>query len=260
MERITWETLMSRNFELLTQLECELGVAEHRPRKTVDRAVIKDDRAVIKAVASREGGDKRSDEMLRLVRGIFLSPNGSASRQVVFCGVDGDNGSSSVCASAGRTLAANSSGTVCLVDANLRGPRLSKMFGVDTSVPFTGKPASVRDRCVEVGDNLWLAGTAVLGSSGYTFPSADELEERLAQLCSEFDFLLIDAAGVNVSGDAAALGHAADSVVLVVEANTTHRAAARKAKETLDAAGVRLLGTVLHDRSFPIPEGLYRRL
>ena len=31
-------------------------------------------------------------------------------------------------------------------------------------------------------------------------------------------------------------------------------------KETLDAAGVRLLGTVLNNRSFPIPERLYKRL
>jgi len=49
-------------------------------------------------------------------------------------------------------------------------------------------------------------------------------------------------------------------VVLVLEANATRRVAALSAKEALEAAGVRLLGTVLNDRTFPIPEKLYRKL
>jgi len=46
----------------------------------------------------------------------------------------------------------------------------------------------------------------------------------------------------------------------VIEANRTRRLTARKAKETLDAAGVRLLGTVLNNRTFAIPEAIYRKL
>ena len=51
-----------------------------------------------------------------------------------------------------------------------------------------------------------------------------------------------------------------DGVVLVISAQRTRRASARKFKEMLEAAQVRLLGTVLSDREFPIPEGIYRRL
>jgi Mrp family chromosome partitioning ATPase len=49
-------------------------------------------------------------------------------------------------------------------------------------------------------------------------------------------------------------------VVVVVGAHSTRRETARKAKESLDAAHVHLLGTVLNNRTFPIPEALYRRL
>jgi Mrp family chromosome partitioning ATPase len=52
----------------------------------------------------------------------------------------------------------------------------------------------------------------------------------------------------------------ADGVVLVLEANSTRRVTAKKAKQALEAANVRILGTVLNNRTFPIPEGLYRRL
>jgi Mrp family chromosome partitioning ATPase len=49
-------------------------------------------------------------------------------------------------------------------------------------------------------------------------------------------------------------------LVLVVQANATRRDAARKAKESLQAANVRLLGAVLDNRTFPIPDAIYQRI
>jgi Mrp family chromosome partitioning ATPase len=72
--------------------------------------------------------------------------------------------------------------------------------------------------------------------------------------------MLIDAPGTSVCGDAQLLGQIADAAILVIEANSTRRLTARKAKESLESAGVRLLGTVLCNRLFPIPERLYRIL
>jgi Mrp family chromosome partitioning ATPase len=244
---------MSRNSELLTQIDIEVGVTDDPTRLAADRAVA--------IVAARGASGKACiDETLRLVQRVFLSPNGSAPRQVVFCGVDGENGSSSVCASAGRALAAHSSQSVCLVDANLRSPRLSDRFGVNTTTSFSGTSDSIREQCVQVDGNLWLAGTDMLSDERGSLLSVDKLKHRLAQLHRVFEYVLIDAPGAGVSGDAAILGQIADAVVLVIEANRTRRLTARKAKESLDAAGVRLLGTVLHNRSFPIPGRLYERL
>lgn len=244
---------MSRNFELLTQIDYELDGTDQRTGAAADRVVVK-------AVAPSDAGDVGGEEMLRLVQSIFLSANGSAPRQVVFCGVDGENGSSSVCASAGRTLAANSSRSVCLVDANVRSPRLSGLFGVDTTILFPGNSASVREQCVQLGGNLWLAGTDLLTDDRDALLSLAELKHLLAQLSGEFEYVLIDAPGAGVCGDAAILGQVADAAVLVIEANSTRKLSARKAKGSLDAAGVRVVGTVLHNRSFPIPEKLYKRL
>jgi Mrp family chromosome partitioning ATPase len=241
---------MSRNFELLTQIDYESDGTDQRIRAAADRAVVK-------TVAP---GDNRGEEILRLVQSLFLSTGVSIPRQVVFCGVDSENGSSSVCASAGRSLAANSSRSVCMVDANVRSPRLSGVFAVDTTIPFPRKPGSVREQCVQISTNLWLAGTDMLAGDRGALASVDELRHLLAQLGVAFDYVLIDAPATTICGDAAIIGQVTDAVVLVVEANSTRRQTARKAKEDLDAAGVRLLGTVLHNRSFPIPEGLYKRL
>jgi Mrp family chromosome partitioning ATPase len=247
---------MSRNFELMTQLEIEAGATGNRTQAGVDRAAS----TAVVPILSSQAGNVGGEEILRLIQRIFLSANGSAPRQVVLCGVDDENGSSSICAKAGRTLAANSSRPVCLVDANVRSPRLSSMFGVEGTNPFSGPSAPLREQCVKVGGNLWLAGPNILAENSRVLLPPIQLKERFAQLRDEFEYMLIDAPGTSVCGDAQLLGQVADAAILVIEANSTRRLAARKAKETLDAAGVRLLGTVLRDRLFPVPERLYRKL
>lgn len=247
---------MSRNFELMTQLDTEAGVTDKRTAATPDRDVV----SPVATTLSTYVSDAFGEEMLRLIQRIFLSANGSAPRQVVFCGVDDVNGSSSVCAGAGRTLAANSSRAVCLVDANVRSPRLSNLLGVEGTNPFSGPSAPLREQCVKVGGNLWLAGPSILADKNQVLLPPGQLKERLSQLRAEFEYMLIDAPGTSVCGDAQVLGQVADAAILVIEASNTRRLPARKAKEALDAAGVRLLGTVLRNRSFPIPEGLYRKL
>jgi Mrp family chromosome partitioning ATPase len=246
---------MSRNFELLTPMEPERqsGAAGHRPRTAADHAVVID-------IASNQAGDACGEQILRLVRSTFLSPNGHAVRHVVFCGVDGESGSSSVCAKAGGVLAANSPRSVCVVDGNVRSHRLSSIFGRKKKVSSLRKFAFVHDQCVQIGGNLWLAGSELLGDDRGALLSADELKHRIAQLHGVFEYVLYDAPGTSVNGDAAILGQIAGAAILVVEANSTRKLAARRAKSALEEAGVRLLGSVLYNRTFPIPEKLYKRL
>jgi Mrp family chromosome partitioning ATPase len=56
------------------------------------------------------------------------------------------------------------------------------------------------------------------------------------------------------------LGGFTDGVVLVLKAHSSRRETARSAVHDLAAANVRTLGAVLNQRTFPIPEKLYRRL
>lgn len=249
---------MSHNFELLPQLEREqqLEFNTLRSRVPAHPSIVKE---VVPMLANR-AGDARGEEMLRLVQSAFLSTNGSAPRQVVICGVDGVNESSAICANTGRTLAANSSQQVCLIDANVRTPHLSGMFGVDKMTSFSTKTVSAREHCLQIENNLWLAGPSLLADNSRVLLPVHELKERLAQLRDVFEYVIIDAPGTSVCGDAQLLGQVVDAAILVIEANRTRRLTVRRAKDTLDAAGVVVLGTVLHNRTFPIPEGLYKRL
>ena len=58
------------------------------------------------------------EECLRLVQRIFLGQPANSGRAIVFAGIDLRTGCTRICVDAARTLAANNSCSVCLVEAN----------------------------------------------------------------------------------------------------------------------------------------------
>ena len=82
----------------------------------------------------------------------------------------------------------------------------------------------------------------------------------MAELRGRFDFVLVDAPSTSVSEAAFVLGRLADGVVVVVQANSTRRETARLMTEEFEENHVRVLGAVLHGRTYPIPEVIYKRL
>jgi Mrp family chromosome partitioning ATPase len=90
--------------------------------------------------------------------------------------------------------------------------------------------------------------------------SADWVRAALRELRLDFDYTLFHGPPAGQYSETALLGQLTDGVVLVLEANSTRRVAAQKAIQKLHAGNARLLGTVLNNRTFPIPERIYRKL
>lgn len=246
---------MSRNFELLQQIEKEHEVF---PAAT---------RPAISGNGRKPGLDLDAisrEEKMKLVQRLFLLPGAETPHLVVFCGVKTGDGSSWVCARASETLASQVNASVCVVDANLRTPFLHKYFRRDDLLGLADavhQSGPVRNFAHQVnGGNLWVITCGSKTTEPHSLLTSDGLRSRLAELRAEFDYVLVDGPPLNLYADTALLGKLADGVVLVVQANSTHREVARKAKESLDSAKVRLLGAVLNKRTFPIPEFLYRKI
>jgi len=65
---------------------------------------------------------------------------------------------------------------------------------------------------------------------------------------------------LNAFADGMLLARLLDGVVLVLEANSTRREAALQVTESLKTTKIVILGAVLNNRTFPIPEAVYKRL
>jgi len=192
-----------------------------------------------------------AEEQIRgLVRQIFLASWPKPHRQVAFCAVDEDASVSELCTRVATTLAEEVAGDVCLV----AGGETSMIH--DSSLQF--RRAGFRRSSGQISSNLWIVPPGVLWDCGRDVSAG--LCRQLEALNREFEFSVIQGPAASTHRRAALLGRCCDGLVLALEAESTRRMAAQRTEELLSAAGVNLLGTVLCNRRFPIPEAIYRRV
>lgn len=254
---------MSRNFELLQKIGREQVLYSSpapEPAPTPEQPVVFSG-PVAPQLAM---GARELEEFTKLVQRVFVLPGNETPRCVVFTATESGNGCSWVCARVAEVLAAQISGTVCLVDANLRRPGLHEQFAIENHHGLADallKPEPVRSFAVSLGrPNLWMVSCGSSTEEAQSLLASDRMRLRMSELRAEFDFVLIDAAAVTDATDAVMLGSAADGIVLVLKANSSRRESARKAMHELQTAKARILGAVLNQRTFPIPESIYKKL
>jgi Mrp family chromosome partitioning ATPase len=244
---------MSKNFELLQRLaKEELLTPASMPlplRQATPSPVLK------RQVAN--------EEITKLVQRLFLhGGQAGGSRVVSFSGIARDDRSSWICACAGESLASQADTSVCLVDANSWSPQLHTYFGVGNRtglVDALTTEGSIRSFATPLSSrNLWLMPSG--SAKGDLYPQVERCRARFADLREEFNYILISAPPLTRETEAILVGHVADGVVLIVEANQNRRESVRQAKERLKTSQIQLLGAVLDQRTFPIPEFLYRKL
>lgn len=257
---------MSRNFELLQNLGKEVLLDAPAAVAAVDQH--RREPVIPQQVESKEPQlklePKEREELTKLAQRIFLQPGADSPRVVVFTASESGNGCSSICACAAELLAAQVTGSVCLVDANLRHPGLHEQFAVENHFGLADalqgtEPLLNYARSMS-RTNLWLVSCGSSPEAALPLLGSDRMRQRITELRSGVDYVLIDASAMNVSNDATVLAAAADGVVMVLKANSSRRETVRKAVQDMQAAHVRVLGAVLNQRTFPIPDAIYNRL
>jgi hypothetical protein len=204
--------------------------------------------------------DRFGEEQIRsLVRQVFLPGWPKPARQVVFCAIE-DGNVAGICLRVSQVLAAQIPGTVALVEAHLESSQDSDDYGTPVPVFRPGGLRPLRDAARRVSSHLWRVPREMFLGENEAGLSVEWLPGRLRELRLEFDYTIVHGPPAALCSDAALLGYLSDGVVLVLEANATRRAAAQRAVQMLQATNARLLGSVLSNRTFPIPEGIYRRL
>lgn len=208
-----------------------------------------------KIVREKRGWDPEvfaSEQIRTLVRRVFFNCEAQPVRHVVFSASGASPGVVSICHQVGEALALETSAPVAIVIREQR-ERTEICFPQDDGI------APIKSDAVRLASNLWRV--AEFGPCGGEQSGMGRYwASRLAELRSEFEFAVIQGPIAGASSEAALLAEMADGIVLVLGAGSTRKASARKIKECLEAGSSRILGTVLSERVFPIPDRIYRRL
>jgi hypothetical protein len=206
--------------------------------------------------------DRFAEEQIRwLVRQVFFRPEPETPRQVVFSAVQPTD-IGAICLQVGQILSDQVSGSTCVVEADIHVREFESVLINNGRQRGAGQrtTAPLRNSSRKISDQLWLVPLKTFLGDQQNDLSSAWIRERLAELRLEFDYTVIQAPPAGLYSEAALLGQLSDGMILVLQANSTRRAAAKKVKQMLLATNVALLGAVLSERTFPIPQSLYKKL
>jgi len=190
------------------------------------------------------------DQIHALVQQLFFRHESKPVRHVGFATVEASTETAMLCLEVAAALAEESKYDVGLIDAYPDSVPLETKLEIPSPNPAEATWL-IAPRLWMVPRQSWLPE-----DSGQRI--TDQNLSRLRELTTEFDFSILWCAPV--SWRMASIGQTCDGLVLVLAANKTRRLVAAQIKDQLSKAQVPLLGTVLAERRFPVPRGLYRSL
>lgn len=168
-------------------------------------------------------------------------------------------GKSETVANLAVTMAQSGRRTI-LVDCDLRRPSLHNYFdlkaepGLVNMILDESDEPPLQQTSVE---NLWLLSSGPKPPNPADLLGSKKIDQLLAKLGDMADILIFDAPPILAVTDSAVLGAKVDGVLLVIAAGKTRRDHAERAKEMLEKAKIRVVGSALTNAPKGISLGDY---
>jgi capsular exopolysaccharide synthesis family protein len=201
------------------------------------------------ASAIFNSGSKAEDAFRRLATSFLAASANGSAHAVVVTSAEPNQGTSTVVANLGRTLA-QSGRSVLVVDANLRTPMLHEIYGLPNE---DGVSDFLSDSSTESEPSLlptsvprlWMvpAGTATRDPA--MLLGSPQMERWVLEVGKGFDYVLFDSPAVLAVTDALALARNADAILLVTRPDA-HRERLSVAHRELHRLNARFLGIVVN--------------
>ena len=153
---------------------------------------------------------------------------------------------------------------VLLIDADLRRGRIAKYLGVDQKIGLAEilmNQAQPADALFNIDvENLTFVAAGSVPPNPAELLNSDRMQRFLSLMKSKFDHILIDTPPVISVTDAGIVGAQTDGIIMVIQAGRTQRGIVKRASELLHQAHSKILGHVLTNIEYHLPEYIYRYL
>jgi Mrp family chromosome partitioning ATPase len=200
-----------------------------------------------------------SETLIGLYRTIFNSLPGPHGRIIQFV----ESGKGSACSKVIRAFAKVSSSilkkSVLLLDSDPQLPINFDFFNHQSRLKWINELQ--REKVNNASKNL-LSVSRLSMEPGLLPVDLEPMHnaEFMDRLKQTFDLVLVDSWSVSIPPKPMLFSPHVDGVVLVVDAGKTRWQIAEQQKRELTAQGGNVLGVILNNRTYPIPESIYKRL
>ena len=190
-------------------------------------------------------------EAVRGLRAMLeMNPNGPAPRRILVTSSVAREGKTSTAIRLGVSFA-QMGRRVVIVDADLRRPRVHKVFGADNTVglsSFLVGAATVDELPTATPvPNLYAIYSGASTDQPAELMASQRMEDLLTGLEARFDIILLDTPPSVALSDAVTLSRRVDGILLVVKEQAVSRAVAKQTIDLLNQVEANILGVVLNN-------------
>lgn len=154
--------------------------------------------------------------------------------------------------------------SILLVDADLRKGTLSKDLGLKTDKGFAdilSNGMNPEEALLNIGiDNLHILPMGNRPHNPVELLSSPKARQVIDGFRKSYDYVIFDCPPVIPVTDAGVLGPMCDGILMVLQAGRTQRGIILHAQDRLQAVHARVLGYVMSNIEYHIPEYIYRYL
>lgn len=202
-------------------------------------------------------GEPKSNisEALRNIRtNIIFASSGLDKKSILITSAVPGEGKTLICSNLAIVMAQMGK-KVLLIDADMRKPRIHKLFNLEKDFGITDLLVGNRVKKKTIFEDSPLKNLKII-TSGTVPPNPSELlgsqrmKTLIAKMKERFDIILFDSPPVVSVTDPAVLSTIVDGVVLVAKAGATGKDVVQKSLDQLSEVGVKVLGVVLNDVDF----------
>lgn len=206
---------------------------------------------------------KYEDEYESLKNSLLSRYQPEELKIIVFTSARSSDGTSTTAANFARAMARDSWRTVFLIDANFRHPSLHEMFQMDYKnglADFLEDENNTIPQFKKIKDNFYLHTTGSLRYQSFGLFNSAKFSNYLEIVSQNFDHVILDCPPASAHAETRIIAGKADGVIFVLNSGKTSQNAALRAKKNLEEIGVKMLGVVLNNRQYHIPDWLYSKL
>lgn len=211
------------------------------------------DRQLLPSPGSPNGDGRIARELREQIRNIcasiLLSRSERAPKVIVFTSAVPGEGKTTLISHVGMALAENGLKTL-LVEADLRKPDLSKLFGIGSeaglSLYLSGHVNPMPQINPTSNPNLFVVAAGPTAPNPMALLNSERMQSFLRESAASFTFVLLDGPPLLAFADPRILCSRADGAVLVVKAGSTTNKALHRAKALLESSGTEIFGMILN--------------
>jgi ATPases involved in chromosome partitioning len=151
-----------------------------------------------------------------------------------------------------------------VIDADLRSPAIGKLLNVKSEKGlsnYLNGEIRLDEALAPTGiNNLMVLPAGSIPEKPAELFASNKIKELISDLEKHFNYILLDTAAVVPFSDARILGPCTDGVLLTVQAGKTRREVVYRAQELMKNVRAKVLGIVLTQVEYHIPEYIHRHL